>query len=139
MEQPRQKATGASQAISMQPGASSNDTEKQITGWLILCATHFRVDLNDAEIAIYQHALRGIEPGRLDTAFQRCLRECEFMPKLVDVCNRLPEAQEPPQHTAPIEEFVKDAETWTEETATFRLTYRGDPKGYKQVIKMERR
>lgn len=137
MERLKAKTTDVQQAISRPPSDSLSDTEKVISGWVILCAQHFRVEVNEADIAIYVHALRGTEPDRLDTAFQRCLKECEFMPKLVDVCNRLPEAQEPQKLRASIEDFVKEPQTWTEEYGGCSVSYTGDPKGVRFVVRAE--
>jgi len=59
------------------------------------------------------------------------------MPKLVDVCNRLPEAQEPQKQMSMITEFVKEPQTWVEESGGWRITYTGDPHGAKFVVRTE--
>jgi hypothetical protein len=59
------------------------------------------------------------------------------MPKLVDVCNRLPEAQEAPKQMSMISNFVKEPQTWVEESGGWRITYTGDPHGAKFVVRTE--
>lgn len=57
-----------------------------------LCALHFRAEVTEADFEIYRRGLWEIrEPERIEAAFTRCLKECEFMPKLKDVLERLPD------------------------------------------------
>lgn len=65
---------------------------------LIACALHFRTELSDADLEIYAHGLRDVEVHRVQAALARCLRECEFMPKLYDIFTKMPEKGTP---TAP--------------------------------------
>lgn len=91
------------------------------------CALHFRVELTDADLAIFKHALRDVELWRIEKAFERCLNECQFMPKLVDVWAKMPEPERPLEGSV-LERLP--ASEWTE--CGYR--FRGDPKGYRVVI-----
>lgn len=93
------------------------------------CALHFRIELTDADLEIFKHALRNTDALRIEAAFDRCLNECEFMPKLADVWAKMPEA-EPSQEGI---EFGVDAQEWTEQYEGRTIRYKGDPKGTRVI------
>src|SRR5260221_11385858 len=63
-------------------------------------AAHFKSPQDDGQIKIFVDALQNCTVYQIDTAFERCLNECEFMPKLVDVHKRMPEQRYPPENPA---------------------------------------
>ena len=95
-------------ALSPQPSDSRNITLK----WMTLLAVHFRADLTEAEMRIYCDSLAHEDPERLEVAFQRSLHECEFLPKLKEILERMPYRPSPvktdavpaSQHYEPIDE-----------------------------------
>jgi hypothetical protein len=72
----------------LKPRAESWDL---VTKWIVLLAAHFRVEMSEAEIRIYCVSLESKDAECLSKAMQRCLSECEFMPKLKDIHDRMPE------------------------------------------------
>lgn len=91
------------------------------------CAQHFRAEVNEADFEIFIYALRDEELWRIEKAFERCLNECQFMPKLADVWKFMLEKEPEPQKEI-LEEFA--GQEWTEDG----YRYRGDPKGYRVVV-----
>lgn len=112
-----------------------NDSYKAVIAGVTLCAKHFRTEMDEADIAIFLHALRDVEFWRIAKAFERCLNECEFMPKLADVWAKTPEP-EPAAH-GDIEGLGN--QEWTEGYEGRTLHYRGDPKGTRVVTRIEPR
>lgn len=47
--------------------------------------------MSEPEFRIYCDSLESRDPKCLSIAMQRCLNECEFMPKLKDINDRMPE------------------------------------------------
>lgn len=47
--------------------------------------------MSEPEIRIYCESLASKEPERVEKAMKRCLEECEFMPKLRNILERMPE------------------------------------------------
>src|SRR5256885_15483769 len=72
---------------------------EHIEEWLAKLATHFGAELGEEQISIFTHALRNNTAYQIDEAFDRCLNECEFMPKLADVHKRMPEQQYPRENS----------------------------------------
>lgn len=58
---------------------------------------------------IYIEGLWPCETWRIATAFERCIKECEFMPKLRDVFDKMPEAEP----TRPVPDYGKVLREWT--------------------------
>lgn len=79
--------TEGSAVLSRQPSESWNLVAK----WVSLLAAHFRVELSETEIKIYCESLQNENADCLKRSMMRCLNECEFMPKLKDIRDRLPE------------------------------------------------
>jgi len=87
------------------PSNPLNESCRVTLKWLALLAIHFRVELSDLEMQIYCGALEKCDPQALEISFQKCLHECEFLPKLKDIHDRMPETTsyfepEPPMSTA---------------------------------------
>lgn len=80
------------EALSKPSAPSNRDT---ILAHLVICGLHFRQEVSEADAEIYLHALEGEDRDRVDAAFKRCLNECEFMPKIHDVRDRMPEKGTP--------------------------------------------
>jgi len=77
-------------------------------------AAHFNVQLDDDQINIFVHALRNSTVYQVEHAFERCLNECEFMPKLSDVHKRMSDQRYPAENPAayvlngpPIQDLVR--------------------------------
>jgi len=64
--------------------------------WLQKLAKHFNAELDDDQFAIYTKALAQQSPYQIAEGFDRCLRECSFMPKLAEFFHRMPEQTYPP-------------------------------------------
>jgi len=77
-----------------QPSSPSNSgSEEAILKWVTLLDVHFKRKeaLSLPEKKIYISALRKFSVERLDPAFQRCMHECQFMPKIAEIESRMPE------------------------------------------------
>lgn len=61
-------------------------------------STHFGQPQDEEQIKIFLHALRNCTVYQVEQAFDRCLNECQFMPKLADVHARMPEQKYPPEN-----------------------------------------
>ena len=57
-------------------------------------ALHFRTEISDADIEIYIDGLRDCGLDRISVGFERCIKECEFMPKLRDLFDKMPEVEQ---------------------------------------------
>jgi hypothetical protein len=57
--------------------------------WMAVLAAHFRVELSEPELKIYCASLQRYEPEKIERAMQRCLEECQFIPKIHDIKTRL--------------------------------------------------
>lgn len=77
---------------------SNESANESILRWLSRLSKHFNVELSDDQIEIFAHALRNNTRYQIDEAFNRCLNECQFMPKLADVHARMPEQKYPPEN-----------------------------------------
>src|SRR5690349_2641525 len=62
-----------------------------VANWCDKLATHFSADLNEDQIEIFIEGLVKDSDYQIGAAFERCLNECEFMPKLRDVHSKMPE------------------------------------------------
>lgn len=71
-----------------------------VLNWVSKLAAHFNVAMDDDQVKIFTHALRNNTTYQADIAFDRCLNECEFMPKLHDVHERMPEQRWAPENPA---------------------------------------
>jgi hypothetical protein len=61
-------------------------------------SAHFKSPQDEGQIKIFVDALQNCTVYQIETAFERCLNECEFMPKLVNVRERMPEQRYPPEN-----------------------------------------
>lgn len=82
--------------------------------WVSKLAAHFNTQLDDDQINIFVHALRNSTVYQVEHAFERCLNECEFMPKLSDVHKRMSDQRYPAENPAayvlngpPIQDLVR--------------------------------
>ena len=62
-----------------------------ILNWLQKLSKHFGVELTEEQVEIFAHALKDCTAYQVNEAFDRCLNECDFMPKLAQVHARMPE------------------------------------------------
>jgi hypothetical protein len=69
-----------------------------VLSWVGKLASHFGVGLEEDQVKIFTHALRNNTTYQVDIAFDRCLNECQFMPRLADVHQRMPEMRWPPEN-----------------------------------------
>lgn len=76
--------------------------------------THFNQPQDEEQIKIFLHALRNCTAYQVDHAFERCMNECEFMPKLADVHKRMSDQRYPAENPAayvlndpPIQDLVR--------------------------------
>ena len=70
---------------------SSGTNKDLIIGWLSRLAKHFNYEASEDQIDIFVKALAKNRPGQISAAFEACLNECEFFPRLADVHKRMPE------------------------------------------------
>lgn len=114
-----------------------------IAKWLSLGKEHYRLsdEISDVNAEIYLSGLRDIEPSRIDEAFSRCFKECDFFPKLADVFRLMPERRAIPIAVERFAKFLRDrgieAEEWDEETGGVRYHFYGQRNGYKCIVKSE--
>ena len=69
----------------------SGSPRASILIWLAKLAAYYDRQISDEDYEIYIRGLSPISDERLAVAFERCLKECEFMPKLAEICRRLPD------------------------------------------------
>jgi len=69
-----------------------------ILEWLKKLSRHFSVELSEDQLEIFTHALRNCTTYQVAQGFERCLNECQFMPKLADFHQRMPEQRFPPEN-----------------------------------------
>lgn len=74
-------------------------------GWVDKLSAHFGAVQDEEQVKIFLHALRNSTPYQVDVAFDRCLNECQFMPKLADIHQRMPQEKWAPENPAA---FVKN-------------------------------
>ena len=72
----------------------------KIAEWIDKLSTHFGTPQDDEQIKIFIHALERNTSYQIDQAFERCLNECQFMPKLSEVHHRMPEEKWPRENPA---------------------------------------
>jgi hypothetical protein len=74
-------------------GERQNDSalKLKILEWIDRLSTHFNSPQDEEQIKIFLHALRNNTVYQVHLGFERCLNECQFMPKLADVHARMPE------------------------------------------------
>lgn len=70
---------------------SSGTNKDLIIGWISRLAKHFNYEASEDQIDIFVKALAKNRPGQINAAFEACLNECEFFPRLADVHKRMPE------------------------------------------------
>lgn len=73
--------------------------------WLDKLSTHFNQPQEEEQVKIFLHALRNNTIYQIDTAMERCLNELQFVPKLAEVHQRMPEQRYAPENPAA---FVKN-------------------------------
>lgn len=83
---------------------SSESVQDCILSWLQKLSKHFGVELTEDQVEIFAHALKDSTVHQVDEAFERCLNECEFMPRLAQVHSRMPEQKYPSENPG---RFVK--------------------------------
>lgn len=97
---------------------------------LTRCALHFRQELTEVDLEIYLNGLRPFEAYRIRAALERCFLECEFMPKLKDILDRMPEAQ----HSNNAPDSLSIVREWDEFfSATHKTHFIEYENGYKQA------
>jgi len=77
----------------MQPSSDSSNADL-VLGWLSRLSKHFGTELSEDQLEIFVKALGKSSNYQLSTAFDRCLNECQYMPRLKDVHERMPEQRE---------------------------------------------
>jgi hypothetical protein len=122
---PRRKTTEESVELWKPPSESWNLALK----WVALLAAHFRVEMSEPEIQVYCDSLGNKDPQCLNKAMQRCLNECEFMPRLKDINDRMPE----PQKAVEWGDFVPVSEHVEPYTETHQSRVFIDKNGYRRV------
>lgn len=96
---------------------------------------HFRTEVSDADYEIYKIGLKDInDPYRIDEAFYRCLRECEFMPKLKDIFDRLPDRRE--ARSLKIGKIVRE---WCEPTSDGFVIHYFETDSGDKFVRLEKR
>ena len=87
--------------------------------------------MSEPEIRIYCEALSTKDQQCLTKAMQRCLNECEFMPKLKDIRDRLPEPRKPVEwgEFQPVSEHFEPVPN----SKTHRMHVWTDKDGYRRV------
>lgn len=93
-------------------------------------ALHFRAEMTEPDFEIYLDGLSGYSEGRVVKGLDRCLTECEYMPRLKEIIQRIPEvatSNEAPDNRKLIREFY---EPYTLELRLHVWEYEG---GYRQV------
>ena len=53
-----------------------------VLSWIDRLSTHFNQPQDEEQIKIFLHAFRVNTVWQVNKAFERCLNECQFMPKL---------------------------------------------------------
>lgn len=66
-----------------------------VTEWCLKLATHFNQEINADRIAIFIDRLPALSDYQINTAFEGCLRELMFFPKIKEFFNRVPDEREP--------------------------------------------
>ena len=85
---------------------------QKVANWVLLLATHFSQPQDEDQVRVFTDGLARHSDFQIDTAFQRALHECEFMPRLRDLHMRMPEEREERKITAmslqmPMNEVVR--------------------------------
>ena len=96
---------------------------------LTRCALHYRQELTEIDLEIYLNALRPFEAYRIRGALDKCFTECEFMPKLKDILERMPDAHF--ENQKPDLKVVREwDEPYNDTTVTHFVEYES---GYRQA------
>lgn len=79
-------------------GKPSNEssTVRKILEWVGRLSTHFSSPQDEEQIRIFVKNLEKCSIYQIETGFERCLNECEFMPRLKQFHERMPEEREKP-------------------------------------------
>lgn len=77
----------------MQQSSASNNGDL-VLGWLSRLSKHFGTELSEDQLEIFVNALAKNSSYQISASFERCLNECQFMPKLKEVHERMPEQRE---------------------------------------------
>ena len=127
----------------------SNDSNRDlILGWLSRLSKHFGVELDEGQLEIFLHALRANSKHQINTAFGRCLNECNFMPKLAELHQRMPDeafgTEYVSRKTGEMMQAYRDREgdkctTWkTEERPGVYYEWFGNPAGHFFLVKIHK-
>ena len=57
------------------------------------------MEIDADQIQVYAEQLANLSPYQIEEASKRCLNECEFMPRIVDIRRRAPENRQPESFT----------------------------------------
>lgn len=126
MEKLQAQLSNVKKALSRQPNELWS---AGVVRALVLCALHFRVELTDADFEVYKMGLREIgELERIEAAFTRCIKECEFMPRLKDILERIPDRE-----IVNAKPDLKVVREWDEPYGDKTLHYIEYENGYKQA------
>ncbi len=119
-----------------------------VLGWIEKLSTHFNQPQDEEQIKIFLHALRDCSVQQVNRAFERCLNECEFMPKLSQVHDRMPERdineafanKKTTEMMQDINTYYEGkAETWeTEEHPGSVYRWYGKPEGRLMLLSVRR-
>jgi hypothetical protein len=117
--------------VSKLPSASWSAT---VVPQLTKLALHFRAEMTEPDFEIYLDGLSGYSEGRVLAGLDRCLTECEYMPRLKEIIQRIPDIEtsnKAPDNRKLIRDFY---EPYSRELKVHVFEYEG---GYRQV-KLER-
>src|SRR4029077_11210121 len=122
---PELKTINASSELSK----PQNESWELVVQWVSLLALHFRAEISEPEIRIYCESLASKDRESLSVAMRRCMEECEFMPKLKHVLDRLPEKRS--YYVSP--DFVAVKDYYEPDTENTRCHVWEDKDGYRRV------
>src|SRR5882757_1432775 len=86
--------------MSKKEQSQNRPLRESVLRWMDKLGTHFNQPQDEEQINIFLHALRNCTAYQVDHAFERCMNECEFMPKLADVHKRMSDQRYPAENPA---------------------------------------
>src|ERR1700731_158146 len=89
---------GGSRKMSRSDKEQNKQLNECVLNWLEKLASHFGTTQDEEQINIFIHALKDNTTYQVETAFERCLNECQFMPRLREVHERMPATRWPPEN-----------------------------------------
>jgi hypothetical protein len=119
----------------------------KIIEWIEKLSLHFNSPQDEEQIGIFTRALERNTFRQIDAAFERCLNECMFMPKLADVHQRMPAremsedivSQKTQEMIENMKQIVPNPQTWeTEERRGVFYTWFGSRTGPRFLLKARR-